>query len=100
MASAPAARPVRLLDRGERQCGFVLGEPAGGETLMCGAPTGLGESYCDHHTEIAYAAACPAWSADRRARFLLARARREAAAAAAAAVPAADAGKIEPGEAA
>jgi GcrA cell cycle regulator len=76
---APEARPVRLLDRGERQCGFVLGEPAGGETMMCGAPTGPGESYCDHHTEIAYAAAYPGWSADRRARFLLARARREAA---------------------
>jgi GcrA cell cycle regulator len=75
----PDARPVTLVERGNRQCSFVLGEVDGGDTLMCGAPKEFGESYCDHHTEIAYELPAPAWSAERRARFFLARARRLAA---------------------
>jgi GcrA cell cycle regulator len=88
---APDSRPVTLLERGERQCAFVPGEVAGGETVMCGAPASVGESYCAYHAAIVYAVASPAWSAERRARFWLARARRQAAEAAAAArAPAAD----------
>jgi GcrA cell cycle regulator len=45
-----------LVDRGRRQCAFVIGEPAGAETRMCGArtvPRARGP-YCAFHLRLAY----------------------------------------------
>lgn len=58
--AAPDCAPVTLLDRSQSQCGFILGEPKGPETLMCGAPKELpdghshGSVYCTYHLSLAY----------------------------------------------
>lgn len=48
------ALQVTLMDRTAHQCGFVIGEPHGGSTLMCGTPKPLEANWCAYHKAIVY----------------------------------------------
>jgi hypothetical protein len=49
----PDCKPVTLMDRTSHQCGWVLGETTGPDTLMCGAPKEFEAAYCAYHARIA-----------------------------------------------
>lgn len=52
----PQCEPVRLIDRTDRQCCWIIGEPAGPSTMMCGAPKRLEASWCQYHERAGYTA--------------------------------------------
>lgn len=41
-------RPVSILRRSPNQCPWVIGDPDGPATIMCGAPM-VGTNYCEDH---------------------------------------------------
>lgn len=65
----PTCAPVTLMDRTNRQCSWIDGEPVA-NALMCGAPTEEGESFCPYHSAKAQSQERKAWSPERRARFM------------------------------
>ena len=56
VCNAPLAesRPVRLLGRNRLQCGWIVGDVSGAETLCCGGAIRDGRSYCSSHARLAY----------------------------------------------
>lgn len=52
--SAPTCDPVRLADHRIGQCAFVVGAVRGPDTLYCGAPSEITESWCRYHQQVGY----------------------------------------------
>lgn len=50
---APDCKPVTLIDIGNRQCRYVVGDVCGPETLMCGAPEQR-NSLCAFHVRLCW----------------------------------------------
>lgn len=46
---APQSSPVSFMDAGPEHCRWINGEPAGPDTIFCGAPKQDGSSYCPYH---------------------------------------------------
>jgi GcrA cell cycle regulator len=44
----------RLLAIHDGECRWIVGDPQGADTLMCGDPTIPGKSYCERHCAVVY----------------------------------------------
>jgi hypothetical protein len=50
LSEPTSANNVTLMERTAFQCGWVVGDTAGPETLMCGAPKDIEATYCPYHS--------------------------------------------------